>query len=434
MGPWRSIRHRLERPCARRLGRVAARTSAARGRRARARATRPRTSASRTASCAKRSGLLASRIPREPESSPAEPSPPATRRSALEAFAVARVRTPRARGDGRGGHLRPVRPRQLEHEAALRGRQAAPEPVGREAHRARGERGTGASSDASRRKSSPEPKAGEPRERADSRARRRHAAQATLRRRDRRPSRPRRGRPMSAETAIPDNPFTDDAHETDASSLSRAIQEHLDLKKRNAELDGEMPIDRYSVEDPFENHPLFKSEEQARLEETLDGVRGAGVVVGRAAVARRGRRAARASRSPRRAPPSTTTSGAARATSTGASSPATLRPRSARIRDDDAGRAPRALRRAERSRRRERPARPGGRPHLPGRARADRACDRARGARGRRPSRAPATSQTCTSAAPRSSSGPEEVLGKSPGYILDWMRSWRETQPGRSSS
>ncbi len=32
-----------------------------------------------------------------------------------------------------------------------------------------------------------------------------------------------------------------------------------------------MPLDRYSVEDPFENHPLFKSEEQARLEETLDG-------------------------------------------------------------------------------------------------------------------------------------------------------------------
>jgi hypothetical protein len=32
-----------------------------------------------------------------------------------------------------------------------------------------------------------------------------------------------------------------------------------------------MPIDRYSTEDPFENHPLFKSEEQARLEETLEG-------------------------------------------------------------------------------------------------------------------------------------------------------------------
>ena len=76
---------------------------------------------------------------------------------------------------------------------------------------------------------------------------------------------------MISETAIPDNPFTDDAQETDASSLARAIQEHLDLKQRNAELDGAMPIDRYSVEDPFENHPLFKSEEQARLEETLEG-------------------------------------------------------------------------------------------------------------------------------------------------------------------
>ena len=76
---------------------------------------------------------------------------------------------------------------------------------------------------------------------------------------------------MTAKTAIPTNPFTDDAQEPDASSLARAIQEHLDLKQRNAGLDGAMPIDRYSVEDPFENHPLFKSEEQARLEETLDG-------------------------------------------------------------------------------------------------------------------------------------------------------------------
>ena len=77
---------------------------------------------------------------------------------------------------------------------------------------------------------------------------------------------------MISETAIPANPFTDDAPEDDASSLARAIQEHLDLKQRNAELDGAMPIDNYSVEDPFENHPLFKSEEQARLEETLEGV------------------------------------------------------------------------------------------------------------------------------------------------------------------
>ena len=70
---------------------------------------------------------------------------------------------------------------------------------------------------------------------------------------------------MTAETQIPDNPFTDNAAgEDEASSLSRAIQEHLDLKQRNAELDGAMPLNRYSVEDPFENHPLFKSEEQAR--------------------------------------------------------------------------------------------------------------------------------------------------------------------------
>jgi hypothetical protein len=78
---------------------------------------------------------------------------------------------------------------------------------------------------------------------------------------------------MAVETSIPENPFTvDDGTGDDPSSLARAIQEHLDLKQRNAGLIGNKPLDRYSVEDPFENHPLFKSEEQARLEETLDGV------------------------------------------------------------------------------------------------------------------------------------------------------------------
>ena len=77
---------------------------------------------------------------------------------------------------------------------------------------------------------------------------------------------------MATDTSIPDNPFTDEPDGEDvSSSLSRAIQEHLDLKQRNADLDTAMPLDRYSVADPFENHPLFKSEEQARLEETLDG-------------------------------------------------------------------------------------------------------------------------------------------------------------------
>ena len=53
-------------------------------------------------------------------------------------------------------------------------------------------------------------------------------------------------------------------------SFSRAIEDHLSLKKRNATLGNKMPIERYEVADPMENHPLFKSEEQARLEETIE--------------------------------------------------------------------------------------------------------------------------------------------------------------------
>lgn len=55
------------------------------------------------------------------------------------------------------------------------------------------------------------------------------------------------------------------------SAFSDAIREHLALKNRNAHLDPDMPLERYLEEDPLENHPLFKSEEQARIEETLDG-------------------------------------------------------------------------------------------------------------------------------------------------------------------
>jgi hypothetical protein len=57
----------------------------------------------------------------------------------------------------------------------------------------------------------------------------------------------------------------------DESGFARAIREHLDLKSRNSELDTEMPIDRYLDGDSLDNHPLFKSEEQARIEETLEG-------------------------------------------------------------------------------------------------------------------------------------------------------------------
>jgi len=56
------------------------------------------------------------------------------------------------------------------------------------------------------------------------------------------------------------------------SLFAQVIKEHLELKERNSELDDTMPIERYKAGDPFENHPLFKTEEQARIEETMDGV------------------------------------------------------------------------------------------------------------------------------------------------------------------
>ncbi|HXF98102.1 MAG TPA: hypothetical protein VNJ46_05765 [Gaiellaceae bacterium] len=55
------------------------------------------------------------------------------------------------------------------------------------------------------------------------------------------------------------------------SPFAEAIREHLELKARNAALEDEMPLERYLEEDRLQNHPLFKSEEQARIEETLDG-------------------------------------------------------------------------------------------------------------------------------------------------------------------
>jgi hypothetical protein len=57
-----------------------------------------------------------------------------------------------------------------------------------------------------------------------------------------------------------------------ASLFAQVIQDHLELKRRNSALEHEMPIEKYMVDDPFENHPLFKTEEQARVEETMDGV------------------------------------------------------------------------------------------------------------------------------------------------------------------
>ena len=55
------------------------------------------------------------------------------------------------------------------------------------------------------------------------------------------------------------------------SLFAQVIQEHIELKRRNAALEHEMPLEKYMNDDPFENHPLFKTEEQARVEDTMDG-------------------------------------------------------------------------------------------------------------------------------------------------------------------
>jgi hypothetical protein len=62
------------------------------------------------------------------------------------------------------------------------------------------------------------------------------------------------------------------------SLFAQVIQEHLELRDRNSELENQMPIDQYLTQDPFENHPLFKTEEQARLEDTMEGMESPEVV------------------------------------------------------------------------------------------------------------------------------------------------------------
>ena len=55
------------------------------------------------------------------------------------------------------------------------------------------------------------------------------------------------------------------------SLFETVIEEHLELKRRNARLEPSMPLDRYVPEDPFQNHALFKTEHEARLEEQETG-------------------------------------------------------------------------------------------------------------------------------------------------------------------
>ena len=55
------------------------------------------------------------------------------------------------------------------------------------------------------------------------------------------------------------------------SLFSSVIEDHLALKRQNSRLDGEMPIDEFIVDDPFQNHPLFKTEDDARREDEETG-------------------------------------------------------------------------------------------------------------------------------------------------------------------
>jgi hypothetical protein len=54
-------------------------------------------------------------------------------------------------------------------------------------------------------------------------------------------------------------------------TFAKVIEEHLELKRRNARLEDDMPIGSYRSDTKTDNHPLFKTEEQARFEETMSG-------------------------------------------------------------------------------------------------------------------------------------------------------------------
>ena len=53
------------------------------------------------------------------------------------------------------------------------------------------------------------------------------------------------------------------------SAFDDAINDHLELRRRNACLEPTLPLDRYRTEETS-NHSLFRPEADARLEETQD--------------------------------------------------------------------------------------------------------------------------------------------------------------------
>ena len=55
------------------------------------------------------------------------------------------------------------------------------------------------------------------------------------------------------------------------SLFASVIEHHLELKRRNQHLDEELPLDEFMEGDPFANHPLFRTEAEARREEEETG-------------------------------------------------------------------------------------------------------------------------------------------------------------------
>ena len=58
---------------------------------------------------------------------------------------------------------------------------------------------------------------------------------------------------------------------TSGSLFASAIEHHLELKRRNQHLDDDLPLEEFRDDDPFDNHPLFKTEADARREEEETG-------------------------------------------------------------------------------------------------------------------------------------------------------------------
>ena len=57
----------------------------------------------------------------------------------------------------------------------------------------------------------------------------------------------------------------------DQTLFASIIEEHLALKRKNSNLEQDMPLEEFIPADPFDNHALFKTEADAQSEEEETG-------------------------------------------------------------------------------------------------------------------------------------------------------------------